>query len=114
MDGRRTPQANWTVRSLKNANWNSAQNFLNQVTQKIYQVIKPVDQIIEPSESNGQFLFQFPWHGDQNFLSRIWLFHYFFFHDMVLPRNIFLELHKSIENHQGLQWSLYPFLLVDF
>ena len=42
-----------------------------------------VDHVLESLDSHGKFWCFFPSHGNQNFLSRTWTFHYFFFQDMV-------------------------------
>ena len=42
-----------------------------------------VDHVLESLDSDGKFWCFFPSHGNQNFFSRTWIFHYFFFHDMV-------------------------------
>ena len=45
-----------------------------------------VDHVLESLDSHGKFWCFFPSHGNQNFLSRTWTFHYFFFQDMVPSR----------------------------
>ena len=45
-----------------------------------------VDHVLESLDSDGKFWCFFPSHGNQNFFSRTWIFHYFFFHDMVPSR----------------------------
>ena len=47
-----------------------------------------VDHVLESLDSDGKFWCFFPSHGNQKFFSRTWIFHYFFFHDMVPSRRL--------------------------
>ena len=57
-----------------------------------------VDHVLESLDSHGKFWCFFPSHGNQNFLSRTWTFHYFFFQDMVPSPKLSVHTHSCAPN----------------
>ena len=63
------------------------------------QVLEYFDQVLESLVCDGKFWFNFPGHGYQNFISKIWSFQDFFFQDLV-PSHLFCRKYLVNHGHQ--------------